>query len=112
MSLQDGAGGGGAVAAAPATEDVLRVLYRRLLRELSSLPRAIGLMALLTVLSGLGTIIPQNKVRAAGAWRGGVALVLGVGLACRCVGARGRWRWRILLVRTPAWQAAGLRGGG
>ena len=39
----------------------LRIAWRRVLRELSSLPRAIGLMALIAALSGLGTIVPQNK---------------------------------------------------
>lgn len=39
----------------------LNVAWRRVLRELSSLPRAIALMALIAGLSGLGTIIPQNK---------------------------------------------------
>jgi cytochrome c biogenesis protein ResB len=32
------------------------------LKELASLPRAIGIMAVITALSALGTIIPQNKV--------------------------------------------------
>jgi hypothetical protein len=40
----------------------LTVAWRRLLRELSSLPRAIAIMAAIATLSGLGTIIPQNKV--------------------------------------------------
>lgn len=39
----------------------MRVAWRRLLRELSSLPRAIAIMATIATLSGLGTIIPQNK---------------------------------------------------
>lgn len=38
-------------------------VWRRVLRELSSLPRAIGIMAVITALSALGTVIPQNKVR-------------------------------------------------
>ena len=42
----------------------MQVAWRRLLKELSSLPRAIGIMVLVTVLSGVGTFIPQNKVRA------------------------------------------------
>ncbi|GLI62081.1 hypothetical protein VaNZ11_004641 [Volvox africanus] len=41
--------------------NVLQVAWRRVLRELSSLPRAIAIMALIAVLSGLGTFIPQNK---------------------------------------------------
>lgn len=40
-----------------------RLVWRRLVRELSSLPRAISLMGIITALSALGTIIPQNKVR-------------------------------------------------
>jgi cytochrome c biogenesis protein len=39
----------------------LRAAYRRLLRELSSLPRAIAIMAAVTALGALGTVIPQNK---------------------------------------------------
>ena len=39
----------------------VRAAYRRVLRELSSLPRAIAIMAAVATLSGLGTIIPQNK---------------------------------------------------
>lgn len=46
----------------------LKILWRKLLKELASLPRAIAIMALITVLSGLGTVIPQNKVCAL-CWR-------------------------------------------
>ncbi len=45
-----------------AQSNVLQVAWRRLLKELSSLPRAIAIMALIATLSGLGTFIPQNKV--------------------------------------------------
>jgi cytochrome c biogenesis protein len=38
------------------------VAWRRLVKELSSLSRTIGIMAAIAVLSSLGTIIPQNKV--------------------------------------------------
>lgn len=41
-----------------------RAAWRRLLRELSSLPRAIAIMASIAALSGIGTVIPQNKVHA------------------------------------------------
>ncbi|GFR47507.1 hypothetical protein Agub_g9236 [Astrephomene gubernaculifera] len=41
--------------------NIVKVTWRRLLKELSSLPRAIAIMALIAGLSGLGTIIPQNK---------------------------------------------------
>eukprot|EP00775_Hariotina_reticulata_P001288 gene1288-1629_t len=37
------------------------MIWRRVVRELSSLPRAIGIMAIITALSGLGTVVPQNK---------------------------------------------------
>ncbi|KXZ49277.1 hypothetical protein GPECTOR_22g871 [Gonium pectorale] len=39
----------------------VQIAWRRLLKELSSLPRAIAIMGLIAVLSGLGTFIPQNK---------------------------------------------------
>lgn len=45
----------------PAGAGPLRIAWRRVLKELSSLPRAIGLMAAIAVLSGLGTVVPQNK---------------------------------------------------
>jgi cytochrome c biogenesis protein len=41
----------------------LKVIWRRLLLDLSSLPRAIGLMTATFAFSALGTVIPQNKVR-------------------------------------------------
>ena len=40
----------------------LKIAWRRLLKEVASLPLAIGLMATIAGLSGLGTLIPQNKV--------------------------------------------------
>jgi cytochrome c biogenesis protein len=39
----------------------LRAAYRRVLRELASLPRAIAIMAAVTALGALGTVVPQNK---------------------------------------------------
>mmetsp|Transcript_7898 Transcript_7898/g.16927 ORF Transcript_7898/g.16927 Transcript_7898/m.16927 type:complete len:578 (-) Transcript_7898:1713-3446(-) len=39
----------------------LQLAWRRLLKELSSLPRAIAIMFMIAGLSGLGTVIPQNK---------------------------------------------------
>ena len=59
-----------AAAAAPAVSrevDVLflKVAWKRLLKELSSLPRAISIMAAVAGFSALGTIIPQNKVAGA-----------------------------------------------
>lgn len=39
----------------------LAIAYKKILKELSSLPRAIAIMALICVQSALGTIIPQNK---------------------------------------------------
>ncbi|GBF94854.1 hypothetical protein Rsub_08026 [Raphidocelis subcapitata] len=56
-----GGGGGGGGQQQQGGASPLRVAWRRLLRELSSLPRAIALMASIATLSGLGTIIPQNK---------------------------------------------------
>lgn len=41
-----------------------KILYRKVLRQLSSLPRAIALMGIVAALSGLGTVVPQNKVGA------------------------------------------------
>ena len=38
-----------------------KVLWNRVLRRLSSLPLAIGELALIAVLSAVGTIIEQNK---------------------------------------------------
>eukprot|EP00878_Enallax_costatus_P030092 GHUV01032723.1.p1 GENE.GHUV01032723.1~~GHUV01032723.1.p1 ORF type:complete len:101 (-),score=3.78 GHUV01032723.1:86-388(-) len=43
-------------------QNIAKLAWRKLVRELSSLPRAIGIMAVVTGLSALGTIIPQNKV--------------------------------------------------
>jgi hypothetical protein len=40
----------------------LKVLWKRFLIDLSSLPRAIALMAATFGFSALGTFIPQNKV--------------------------------------------------
>ncbi|KAI8464282.1 MAG: c-type cytochrome synthesis 1 [Monoraphidium minutum] len=51
-------GGGGSGEAGPSP---LKLAWRKLLRELSSLPRAIALMAAIAALSGLGTVVPQNK---------------------------------------------------
>ncbi|WIA34251.1 hypothetical protein OEZ86_012602 [Tetradesmus obliquus] len=51
----------GAAAAAVAQPDLFKVVSRKVLKELASLPRAIGIMAVITGLSALGTIIPQNK---------------------------------------------------
>lgn len=43
-------------------DNYARIAWKRILRELSSLPRAITLMALIVALSAIGTFIPQNKV--------------------------------------------------
>lgn len=58
--LQASISSSSAIAAAPPS--ALRKAWRRLLKELSDLPRAIGIMATIAGLSGLGTVIPQNKV--------------------------------------------------
>jgi hypothetical protein len=39
----------------------IKVLYNRLLRRLSSLPLAIGELAVIALLSAIGTIIEQHK---------------------------------------------------
>lgn len=54
----------GAASSALKAEDnpIWQIWWKRLLKELSSLPRAIAFMAIIAGLSGLGTIIPQNKV--------------------------------------------------
>jgi cytochrome c biogenesis protein len=57
----------GAAAAVAAQPDLLKLVSRRVLKELASLPRAIGIMAVITALSALGTVIPQNKVSEAAA---------------------------------------------
>jgi len=54
--------GAGAGAAAPRQSNWTNIIWKRAIRELSSLPRAIGIMAVITGLSALGTVIPQNKV--------------------------------------------------
>jgi cytochrome c biogenesis protein len=54
---------GGQGSSEVAGSNFAKVAWRRLLRELSSLPRAISIMATIAILSGLGTIIPQNKAR-------------------------------------------------
>ncbi|KAG2443724.1 hypothetical protein HXX76_002070 [Chlamydomonas incerta] len=56
-----GLNGGAASAGTLLQSNALQVAWRRLTKELSSLPRAIAIMALIAVLSGLGTFIPQNK---------------------------------------------------
>lgn len=48
-------------------DNSMQVAWRRLLKEFSSLPRAIAIMFAIAGLSGLGTIIPQNKARVAAA---------------------------------------------
>ncbi|KAF8066257.1 CCS1 [Scenedesmus sp. PABB004] len=58
---QPGAAPAGPGAAAAAPPGLVRLAWRRLVRELSSLPRAIAIMAAITALSALGTVIPQNK---------------------------------------------------
>lgn len=45
-----------------AVQEVLRIAYRRILLELSSLPRAIAVMVGIAALSAIGTIIEQGKV--------------------------------------------------
>lgn len=40
---------------------VLKILYKRLLKQLSSLPLAIGELLLIAALSSVGTLIEQNK---------------------------------------------------
>jgi hypothetical protein len=57
----------GAAATVAAQPDLFKLVSRRVLKELASLPRAIGIMAVITALSALGTVIPQNKVREAAA---------------------------------------------
>lgn len=57
------AGASGAAAASKEMDSLpLQILWRKVVKQLSSLPLAIGTMALITLLSGLGTVIPQNKV--------------------------------------------------
>ncbi|EFJ49656.1 hypothetical protein VOLCADRAFT_41429, partial [Volvox carteri f. nagariensis] len=56
-----GSGPASASIAAALEPNLLQVAWRRLLRELSSLPRAIAVMGLIAGLSGLGTFIPQNQ---------------------------------------------------
>lgn len=51
----------GAASASVPQSNWVKVGWRKLLKELSSLPRAIAIMFAITGLSGLGTIIPQNK---------------------------------------------------
>ena len=41
----------------------LKAAWRQVIRELSSLPRAISIMFAIAFFSGLGTVVPQNKVR-------------------------------------------------
>ena len=41
----------------------LKIAWRKVVKQVASLPLAIALMAGIAALSGLGTIIPQNKVR-------------------------------------------------
>ena len=55
-----------AVAVAPGKSNWTNIVWKRVVRELSSLPRAIGIMAVITGLSALGTVIPQNKVNSEG----------------------------------------------
>ncbi len=95
VSLSDGLGAGqGAGAAAMVAVDPnmgLKVLWRRVLKEVASLPRAIAIMAIITGLSGLGTIVPQNKARAGGGGRRTRRAGKGT---CGC-GWRCSWRgWR------------------
>lgn len=44
-------------------EQKIKVAWRRALKEIASLPLAISIMFTIAGLSGLGTIIPQNKAR-------------------------------------------------
>nr|AAM23262.1 truncated c-type cytochrome synthesis 1 protein [Chlamydomonas reinhardtii] len=53
-----GLGGGVASPRTLVQSNAVQVAWRRLMKELSSLPRAIAIMALIAVLSGLGTFIP------------------------------------------------------
>lgn len=39
----------------------LQIIYKRILKRLSSLPLAVGEMILLAALSAVGTVIDQNK---------------------------------------------------
>ena len=57
-----GGGGGGGGTESGGLPLGLKIAWRRLLKEVASLPLAIGLMATIAGLSGLGTLIPQNKV--------------------------------------------------
>lgn len=61
-----GSGGGGGGSGGSGTESGLplglKIAWRRLLKEVASLPLAISIMFAIAGLSGLGTLIPQNKV--------------------------------------------------
>ena len=61
-----GGGGGGGGTESGGLPLGLKIAWRRLLKEVASLPLAIALMATIAGLSGLGTLIPQNKVQALG----------------------------------------------
>lgn len=50
-----------------------RILWRRVLKALSSLKLAIAEMAAIAGLSAVGTVIPQNEVRRCGLEEGGEA---------------------------------------
>lgn len=56
-----GAPGGGCGGGPRGDPSLPKVLWKRTLRQLSSLPLAIGELAVIAVLSSLGTIIEQNK---------------------------------------------------
>lgn len=66
-SLQ-GSSGGGAARAIQQEDSTLgaKILWKRILKDLSSLPRAIGLMAAVFAFSAIGTFVPQNKVGGTG----------------------------------------------
>ncbi len=63
-SLLNGAAAATASVSGPQADltQTAKVLWKRLLKDLSSLPRAIALMAATFGFSALGTFIPQNKV--------------------------------------------------
>lgn len=49
------------MAAAAPQKNWRNIIWKRVIKELSSLPRAISIMAVICGLSALGTVIPQNK---------------------------------------------------
>ena len=46
----------------PNTAGTINIAFRRLLKELSSFPRAIGVLTLIGICCSIGTVVEQNKV--------------------------------------------------